>query len=145
MFFIVIVAVAWFVWWLRGFLVKERIATHEARLAHAHEKQSMLTERLAELQPYTKQLETEIAELKAQQLQPALRAQIDKIAGTSAVVASSVSVVSEANTALGITLTPPSGQLTLSSGDLERTITGTRDTPRVLKDWAMRQGRDSHK
>ncbi len=87
----------------------------KARLHLAHDKQGVITEQIERLKPYTAELESEVARLKAifAGLAGVIVSQLEAISLTSAAVASTVSALSEANSALAVTLTPltPSGGL----------------------------------
>jgi hypothetical protein len=93
------------------------------RLNLAHDRQEGFTEEIEQQKANSAKLEREVAELKTELANvkvqvPAvvfrhLDKQLDKVAGTSAVMASSVDHLSAANLAVGQVLTLPSGKLNL--------------------------------
>jgi len=140
MFALVIVAVAIFVWWFRGYLVKERIATNEQRLALAREEQEAVTKQIEVLRPQLEEARsqltkatTALVEIKSKPaaLSNAI-AQLKEAQSNSTLASTTVGTLSEANDALGATLTVTGRGI----------ITGTRDTPLVLKEWAKSKQKD---
>jgi len=96
---------------IRGLRAENSLADRQLKLAQ-HDQQ-VVTTQVELLKPSSGQLATEVAELKTEvarikaelpDLVKAVLPQIDKVASTSAVVANTVSVLSEANSALGATL-----------------------------------------
>jgi chromosome segregation ATPase len=133
MFAIVILAVAWFVWWFRGYLVKERIETNEQRLALAREEQAAVTKQIEVLKPQLEEARSQLSkattalvEIKSKPaaLSNAI-AQLKKAEGNSTLASTTVGTLLEANNALGATLTIENLNLT-----------GSRGTPLALKEWA---------
>ena len=123
MFGVVIVAVAVFVWWFRGYLAKEHITTMAARLELAHDRQEAVTAEIKKLEPLAQKSILEIAEVKIEvarmkaelpELVKAVLPQLDNIANTSAVVASTVHTLQAANLTVGAALSG-SGGLSASS------------------------------
>jgi hypothetical protein len=95
MFAAVIVVVAVFIWWLRGFIGKERIAALEERLRLAADEQK----------PLTRQIETLTAQVSSLTTQIEQSAPLPQLAMATAGVTGTIGKLSEANTTLGSTLT----------------------------------------
>ena len=113
MFFIVIVAVAGFVWWLRGFLVKEKIATNDQRMRLAREEQAAVSRQIEVLRSQMAVAGTElskaadvVARLRARADASQVIAQLEKAVRTSTLASTTVGQLSDANNALGRTLSP---------------------------------------
>jgi hypothetical protein len=136
MFALVIVAVAIFVWWFRGYLVKERIATNEQRLALAREKQEAVTKQIEVLKPQLEEARSQLGKATAALIdvksKPAAVSnaisQLKEAQSNSTQASTTVGMFSEANEALGATLAS--------------SVTGPRDTPLVLREWAKSKQKD---
>jgi hypothetical protein len=118
----VIVAVAWFVWWFRGYLDKERIATAEARLELARDEQK----------PLTRQIDTLTAQVVGLTKQIEQNVSLTQLAVATAGVTGTVKELTEANTVLGGTL-GPSGGVVHSNYWLERAAQewANRNKPKI--------------
>jgi len=132
MFLVVIVAVAAFVWWLRGYLVKERIATNEQRLALAREEQGALTKQIEVLKPQLEEARsqlttatTALAEIKSKPaaLSNAIT-QLKKAQSNSTLASTTIGMLSKANDALGVTLTATGNRSPSFRSDAVRLLKG---------------------
>jgi hypothetical protein len=111
---------------LRGLRAENAAANRQLELAR--DEQTAITTQLETLHPRTEQLATEIIELKAEvaRMRTALPG-LDRVAVTSAVVASTVSVLAEANSALGVTLSPGPGHFEVTGFPAELKVTKTSE------------------
>jgi hypothetical protein len=112
MFALGIVAVAIFVWWFRGYLVKERIATNEQRLALAREEQEAVTKQIEVLKPQLEEARSQLAKATAALINVKSKpvavsnaiSQLKEAQSNSTQASTTVGMLSEANEALGATL-----------------------------------------
>jgi hypothetical protein len=99
----IVVAVAGFVWWLRGYILKERIAALEERLRLGKEDQERLTNEIGSLRQKVSIQDEVIDLLRSTGGVP--RTQVELLSDTSATIVSSLNRLEQANTNLGFTLT----------------------------------------
>jgi len=132
MFALVITAVAIFVWWYRGHLVKERIATNEQRVALARDEQAAVTKQIEVLKPQLEEARSQLAK--------ATKALVEKEKSKSAVVSNAIAQLKEAqsNSTLASTTV---GMLSEANNALGATLTRS-DTPLVLKESAKSKQKD---